>query len=96
MKSISIKDFSNYICVGGVRRVSANNIKSIMNHIKEIKSAEIQLFNAKNISSFDHLIISTINALNAFKSNSRISNSTMTETMLFASTQNQVIRNFRY
>ena len=57
---------------------------------KKLKDANVQFFDARLIASWKHLYFAALNALNAFKNKTNISNSVAVETLLYASAQRQI------
>ena len=93
MKTISIKESNNFICIGGIKRRNSDNIKTIMKKIKEIESqVHVQLLDAQKVAGFDHIEIAALNAFNIVKTGMGISNAITTETLLFASACDQIIK----
>ena len=81
-ENISIVGFSN---------VKIENTNTFLEHFrKENKEAPIQFFDAKHVAGHQHMYFAAINALNAFKKKSNISNSLAVEALLYASAQRQI------
>ena len=83
-KNIAIVGFSN---------VKIQNINTFLEQFrKETKEAPIQFFDAKKVAGPQHLYFAALNALNAFKKKTNISNNLAVESLLYASAQRQITK----
>jgi KEOPS complex subunit Cgi121 len=86
-----LEDFDRYIAVAGFRNVKVSDVNGFFDMIrKKLKDANVQFFDAKLIAGWKHLYFAALNALNAFKNKTNISNSVAVETLLYASAQRQI------
>jgi KEOPS complex subunit Cgi121 len=86
-----LEDFDRYFAAAGFRNVKVNDINGFFNVIrKKLKDANVQFFDARLIAGWKHLYFAALNALNAFKNKTNISNSVAVETLLYASAQRQI------
>jgi tRNA threonylcarbamoyladenosine modification (KEOPS) complex Cgi121 subunit len=86
-----LEDFDKCVAAMGFRNVKVNDINSFFNVIrKKLKDANVQFFDARLIAGWKHLYFAALNALNAFKNKTNISNSVAVETLLYASAQRQI------
>lgn len=86
-----LKDFDRYVAITGFRNVKVNDINGFFDMIrKKLKDANVQFFDAKLIAGWKHLYFAALNALNAFKNKTNISNGLAVETLLYASAQRQI------
>jgi len=86
-----LEDFDKYVVAAGFRNVEVNDINGFFNVIrKKVKGANVQFFDARLIAGWKHLYFAVLNALNAFKNKTNISNSVAVETLLYASAQRQI------
>jgi tRNA threonylcarbamoyladenosine modification (KEOPS) complex Cgi121 subunit len=88
----TIKEFKKQILVTGLRNAKINDVDEFLKKINEDKTseAEIQVFNAKRIATWQHMYFAALNAIYAFKNKKNISNSLAMEIMLYASAQHQI------
>ena len=86
-----LEDFDRYVAVAGFRNVKVSDVNGFFDMIrKKLKDANVQFFDAKLIAGWKHLYFTALNALNAFKNKTNISNSVAVETLLYASAQRQI------
>jgi len=86
-----LKDFNRYVAVAGFRNVKVRDINGFFDIIrKKLEYANVQFFDAKLIAGWKHLYFAALNALNAFKNKTNISNSVAVETLLYASARRQI------
>lgn len=86
-----LKDFDRYVAVAGFRNVKVRDINGFFDMIrKKLEDTNVQFFDAKLIAGWKHLYFAALNALNAFKNKTNISNSVAVETLLYASAQRQI------
>jgi len=86
-----LEDFERYIAIAGFRNVKIGDVNGFFNVVrKRVEDANIQFFDARLISGWEHLYFAALNALNAFKNKINISNSLAVEALLFASAQRQI------
>ena len=86
-----LEDFDKYVAVAGFQNVKVNDINGFFNVIrKKLKDTNVQFFDARLIAGWKHLYFAALNALNAFKNKTNISNSVAVETLLYASAQRQI------
>jgi KEOPS complex subunit Cgi121 len=79
------------IIIVGFRNVQIEDINTFFNNFrKENRLVPIQFFDSKNIAGPQHLYFAALNALNAFKRNTNISDSLAVECLLYASAQRQI------
>jgi len=75
----------------GFKNVKIRDVNLLLERIRnEASNCEVQMFDARMIAGFDHLYFSVLNALKAFDSENRISDSLAMEILLYASGQNQI------
>jgi len=86
-----LEEFGRYIAIAGFRNAEIEDVNAFFNLVrKKAADADIQIFDAKLIASWEHLYFAALNALKAFKSKLSISNSLAMETLLYASAQRQI------
>jgi tRNA threonylcarbamoyladenosine modification (KEOPS) complex Cgi121 subunit len=86
-----LEEFGKYIVIAGFRDAKIEDINAFFNLVrKKTADAEIQIFNADLIASWEHLYFAALNALKAFHGKLNISNSLAMETLLYASAQRQI------
>jgi KEOPS complex subunit Cgi121 len=79
------------ITIFGFRNVKIKNINSFFERSKRKKlGATVQFFDAKRVAGSQHLYFAALNAMNAFKKGTNISNSMAIEALLYASAQRQI------
>jgi len=88
----NVKEFGKYVAITGFRNAKIADVEELFSIIRkgERSSAEIQLFDAKSVATWQHLYFAVLNALTAFKNHENISKSLAMETMLYASAQRQI------
>ena len=86
------KESKKFILITGFQNAKIGNAKDFIKKIREKISQKvwIQFFDSSLIASWEHLFFATLNAQLSFKNNSNISKSIEIETLLYASTQNQI------
>lgn len=86
-----LEDFDRYVATAGFRNIKIRDIKGFFDMIREkVENAHVQLFDAKLVAGWEHLYFAALNALNAFKNKTNISNNVVVETLLYASAQRQI------
>ena len=79
------------IAIIGFSNVQLNDINTFLEQFKtENKGVAIQFFDAEHVACSEHLYFAAINALNAIKKRTNISNNLEVETLLYASAQRQI------
>jgi KEOPS complex subunit Cgi121 len=79
------------ITIAGFRNVQIVNVNAFLEHFRQEKmEASIQFFDAKHVAGPQHLYFAALNALNAFKKSTCISNNLAVEALLYASAQRQI------
>lgn len=86
------KESKKFILITGFKNLKICNAKDFIKKIREKTSQKvwIQFFDSSLIATWEHLFFATLNAQLSFKNNSNISKSMEIETLLYASTQNQI------
>lgn len=85
------KKNSKQITIIGFKNVKIKNIPVFIETFRRQKgSASAQFFDAKRVAGPEHLYFAALNAQNAFKKKTNISNSLAVETLLYASAQRQI------
>lgn len=88
MKTVSIKDSSWAVSIGGFRSSSDLDPKRLVNEAAEAAAPQLaQLFDADRVAGYDHLLMSAINAAMSMETGLAVSKSITVETLLYASTQ---------
>ncbi|MDH5482588.1 MAG: KEOPS complex subunit Cgi121 [Candidatus Bathyarchaeota archaeon] len=87
-----IKEFDTHLEITGFENVRIPDIGWFLKTIRKEKpkNVEIQFFDAKLVSTWQHLYFAVLNALTAFKNKGNISKSLAMEIMLYASAQHQI------
>ncbi len=86
-----LEDFDRYVAIAGFRNVKVRDVNDFFDIIrKKLEDANVQFFDSKLIAGWKHLYFAALNALNAFKNKTNISNSLAVETLLYASAQRQI------
>ncbi len=87
-----IEEFGKYAAITGFRNVKIKDLEEFLENMckKKGSNVETQFFDAKYVTTWQHLYFAVLNALTAFKNNRNISKSLAMETMLYASTQRQI------
>jgi tRNA threonylcarbamoyladenosine modification (KEOPS) complex Cgi121 subunit len=86
-----LEEFGRYVVIAGFRDAKIEDIGAFFNLVRQkAADAEIQIFNANLIASWEHLYFATLNALKAFQGKLNISDSLAMETLLYASAQRQI------
>jgi tRNA threonylcarbamoyladenosine modification (KEOPS) complex Cgi121 subunit len=87
----NLEEFNKKISIIGFSNVKLKNVNSFLEQFrKENKGVPIQFFDAKHVAGPQHLYFAALNALNAFKKKTNISNNLEVEALLYASTQRQI------
>jgi len=89
-----IEEFGKYAAITGFRNVQIKDTEEFLKKIRKKKGSnvETQFFDAKYVATWQHLYFAVLNALTAFKNKGNISKSLAMETMLYASTQRQILK----
>lgn len=86
-----LEEFGKYVAISGFRNAKIEDVNSFFGLVrKNVADAEIQIFDANLIASWEHLYFAAINALTAFEGKLNISNNLAMETLLYASAQRQI------
>lgn len=89
--NIWLRDFNRNLLIAGFKDVNIGRADEFFQEVKkDIGEICIQLFDASFVAGFDHLHFAALNALNAFKSKTNISNNLAMEVLLYASAQRQI------
>lgn len=84
---------SKLINIIGFKNVRIENINAFLEKFRRQKGrASTQFFDAKRVAGPEHLYFAALNALNAFKKKTNISNSLAVEALLYASAQRQITK----
>ena len=87
------EEFNKKIAIIGFSNVQLENTNTFLEQFrKENKGGSIQFFDAKNVAGPQHLYFAALNALNAFKKKTNISNNLAVESLLYASAQRQITK----
>lgn len=82
---------STRITIIGFKNVKIENITTFLETFRRQKGrACAQFFEAKRVAGPEHLYFAALNALNAFKKKTNISNSLAVESLIYASAQRQI------
>jgi KEOPS complex subunit Cgi121 len=85
-----------HVVFAGFKSVKLPDMEVFLERIrKETPDCQVQVFDAKMIGGFDHLYFSVLNALKAFDSGNRISDTLAMEVLLYASGQHQIDKAIR-
>ena len=85
------EELKENISIVGYKNVQIKNINEFFEHFrKENEGVSIQFFDAKHLAGPQHLYFAALNALNAFKKKTPISNNLAVEALLYASAQRQI------
>ena len=85
-----------HVIFAGFRGVELPGMDAFLESIRrETSDSQVQVFDAEMIAGFDHLYFSVLNALKAFGSGHRISDSPAMEILLYASGQHQIEKAIR-
>jgi len=91
LRILSVENSHWFIGLSGVKDVEFSDIDTLLSKVRSISNdTQFQLFNADNISGWQHLYYAAVNAINSFNSSAGISRSLSLETLLYASCQNQI------
>jgi tRNA threonylcarbamoyladenosine modification (KEOPS) complex Cgi121 subunit len=87
-----IKEYGKYVEITGFKKLHVAEIDRFLDLIAEQISSdvEIQFFDAESIATWRHLYFAVLDALMMFQNNKNISRSVAMESMLYASTQDQI------
>jgi KEOPS complex subunit Cgi121 len=79
------------IAILGFRNVMIDDPKAYLQRFRrENKEVAVQFFDAKRVAGPQHLYFAALNAINAFKKRTKISNNLAVEALLYASAQRQI------
>ena len=85
-----------HVIFAGFKNVKISDTNILLDKIrKETSDCQVQVFDAKMIAGLDHLYFSVLNALKAFDSENKISDSLAMEILLYASGQHQIDKAIR-
>ena len=87
-----LQEDGKYVEITGFRNVQITNAEDLMKAVRNgiPTEAEVQLFDADLIASWQHLYFAVLNAMMAFRTKRNISKSVAVEVMLYASAQRQI------
>jgi tRNA threonylcarbamoyladenosine modification (KEOPS) complex Cgi121 subunit len=87
-----IKEQGKYLEITGYRNISFYKAEIFLktNRKQTKQNIDIQFFDAELIATQEHLYFAVLNALQAFKNKTNLSKSPAMETLLFASTEDQI------
>ena len=87
-----LKEYDKYLEITGYNKITFDKAESFLKiNRKQIqKNVGIQFFDAELIATQEHLYFAVLNALQAFKNKTNLSNSPAMETLLYASAQRQI------
>jgi KEOPS complex subunit Cgi121 len=80
------------IAIIGFSNVKLENTNTFLEQFRKQNKAHIQFFDAKQVAGPQHLYFAALNALNAFKKKTNISNNLEVEALLYASGQRQITK----
>lgn len=96
MKILSVADSSTRIAIIGIVGVKVQDINMTLVELDKIKGeAAFQIFDSAKVAGWRHLYYSAVNALNAVKTGTAISNKIEIEALLYASAQDQISKAIR-
>lgn len=84
------EEHNEKITIIGFSNVKLKNSNTFLEQFRKENKAPIQFFNAKHVAGSQHLYFAALNALNAFKKKTNISNNLEVEALLYASAQRQI------
>jgi tRNA threonylcarbamoyladenosine modification (KEOPS) complex Cgi121 subunit len=89
-----IEEFQKYVLVTGFRKVRIDAPEEFLKLTSsgDSSNVEVQVFDAEDIATWEHLYFAVLNALMSFRNKTSISRSLAMETMLYASAQRQIRR----
>lgn len=91
--SYPITDSKLYVTITAVENVNVNDFNETLKQLDKItKGKTYQLFDADKIADQYHIYYAAANAQYALKNGNNISNKLDVETLLYASTQNQIFK----
>jgi len=86
-----LEGYGQFIAIAGFKNVKIGEVDPFFKLIKgKTGDACVQFFDAVLVAGWQHLYFAALNASNAFKNKSNISNSLAVETLLYASAQRQI------
>jgi KEOPS complex subunit Cgi121 len=87
------EELDKKIAIIGFSNVKIENTNKFLEEFrKQNREFPIQFFDAKHVAGPQHLYFAALNALNAFKKKTNISNSLEVEALLYASAQRQITK----
>jgi tRNA threonylcarbamoyladenosine modification (KEOPS) complex Cgi121 subunit len=88
---LKIKDSTWTMSIGGFNNVTIGFIEDFLSNLETmIKPCLFQVFDADSVAGWQHLYISTVNAVKAFERGYAISRRIAIEALLYASCQDQI------
>lgn len=86
-----VEEFDKFIGIVGLRNVKIENVDDFLRNVRrEVKTVQVQFFDAKLVASRNHLYFAALNALKAFESKLNRSRNLAVEALLYASAQRQI------
>jgi tRNA threonylcarbamoyladenosine modification (KEOPS) complex Cgi121 subunit len=87
-----LQEDEKYVEITGFRNVQIKDAAEFLRAVRDgmPAEAEVQLFDADLVASWQHLYFAVLNALMAFRTGRNISKSVAVEVMLYASAQRQI------
>ncbi len=87
-----LQEDGKYVEITGFRNVQIKDAEDLLRAVRDgmPADAEVQLFDADLVASWQHLYFAVLNALMAFRTGRNISKSVAVEVMLYASAQRQI------
>ena len=89
-----LQEDGKYVEITGFKNVHVKDAEKFLQAVRNgmPEEAEVQLFDADLIASWQHLYFAVLNALMAFRTGRNISKSVAVEVMLYASAQRQITK----
>ncbi len=87
-----IEEFKRHLAIVGFKNRKTGDVEGFLETVRKEKpsDAEVQVFDANLVATWEHLYFAAFNALSAFQDKRNISNTLSMEAMLYASAQNQI------
>jgi KEOPS complex subunit Cgi121 len=87
-----VEEFRKRVLITGFRNVRIETVQKFLQSAgaEKTPNVEVQVFDAGNIATWQHLYFAVLNALTAFKNKANVSRSLAMEIMLYASAQRQI------
>ena len=84
-------EYGKWIGIAGFAGIKIASVDKLLARVQKVaENARIQLFDARKVAGFDHLLVAALNALSAFDIGINISKKIEVEALLYASSQRQI------